>query len=109
MTSTLTATMTSSLTATMTSSLTATKPSSLNAPMTSLTASMTPVCRYRQAEVPLHGTAGRYRKNSTKSAVGARIPAQTDQSQHFCEFQAGSSFDLPNIATLQVTCHYVLS
>ena len=109
MTSTLTATMTSSLAATMISSLTATMPSSLNAPMTSLTAPMTCVCRYRQAEVPLHGTAGRYRKNSTKSAAGARIPAATEQSQHFCEFQAGSSFDLPNIATLQVPWHYVLS
>ena len=55
--------------------------------------------RYRVADVPLHGTVGRYKKNPTRSsAVSRHVSEKTDQ---FCEFQAGSSFDLPDLATLQ--------
>jgi len=51
------------------------------------------ISRYRTADVPLHGTAGRYKKNKPRQHV--------EKIDQFCEFQAGSSFDLPNIATLQ--------
>jgi len=58
------------------------------------------VARYRQADIPLPGTAAaaasRYRR--AKAAGPGRPEPPVDQ---FCEFQAAPSFDLPNIATLK--------
>ncbi len=59
------------------------------------------VARYRQADIPLPGTAAaaaasRYRR--AKAAGPGRPPEPVDQ---FCEFQAAPSFDLPNMATLK--------
>ena len=98
--------------------------------------------RYRQADVPLHGTVGRYtrtffkhnfdlsiilhyhschqvqkehlqgdRRDKTGEEKNSSFSFQilatddfqvTEKLDQFCEFQAGSSFDLPNLATLQV-------
>lgn len=48
----------------------------------------------RTAEVPLHGSVSRYKK------AGAGRGAAGEVGEQFCEFQAGSSFDLPNMAVL---------
>ncbi|XP_023349312.1 uncharacterized protein LOC111718055 [Eurytemora carolleeae] len=40
------------------------------------------VARYRQADIPLHGTTGRYRKHSK-----ARLYPDQDSGNQFCEFQ----------------------
>ena len=48
----------------------------------------------RTADVPLHGSVSRYKK------AGAGRGTAGEGGEQFCEFQAGSSFDLPNMAVL---------